>query len=213
MTCAACGERMFVPLQPPPHPVPWEDRRRNAFRRWWQTYDKALFSPQVFFKAIPYEGGHKPALRFVVFFYLQFFMALAVLLPIFSLKNGKPDQVWKWVGIAVLAAPFFTGLMIALLYLFGAIDHFCLRLLGGKGTFEATLRVIAYSYPTVVVRSLPYVGKILHPLWSLWCLTHGFAAAHRLTKKRAFFGGLLGSGLSFFLIFAAGFLYGLFRRK
>ena len=65
------------------------------------------------------------------------------------------------------------------------------------------------SVGTVIVRSIPYVGKFLHPLWSLFCLTFGFAAAHRISKTRAFFAGLLGSALVFLLVFLAGMLFSL----
>jgi hypothetical protein len=207
MACPACKESVTVPLEPPPHPIPWEDRRLNPFRRWWRTWDRALFHPHQFFRQIPYEGGHRRPLGFVVFYYLQLFAGFAVLIPFHFIRDGKPEKAWLGLVFSLVMAPLACGVFIVLLYLFTGIDHLCLMLLGGKGSFEATLRVVAYSYPTTLYRGLPYVGKFLHPIWSLICLTFGFAAAHRISKVRAAIAGILGAGLTFGLIVAAGALF------
>jgi hypothetical protein len=209
MACPACRGSIEVPLDPPPHPIPWEDRRLGAIRRWWRTFDEAAFHPARFFPGIPYTGGQKAPIRFVVFFYLQFFLALAVSIPIGSLLKGRPLLPARLLLFLLIGMPFACGLIVALLYLVSALIHVGLRALGGAGSFEATLRVTAYTHPISLFRFLPKVGRFLYPLWTLACETIGFAAAHRISRWRAFFGALLGLALFLSAVFAAGFLVSL----
>jgi len=205
--CPSCGESVAVPLDPPPHPIPWEDGRLSVFKRWWRTFDRAIFSPVSFFRSIPYEGGHRKPLRFVVFYFILFWGLMAVAIPLYMIRSGRPDRAWFGIVFSLVMAPLASGVVVALLYLQTAIDHVCLRILGGKGSFEATLRVVAYSYPTTLARTIPVVGKFVHLAWSLLCFTCGFAAAHRISKTRAFIAGFLGTALAFGLFVLAGMFY------
>lgn len=197
MACPGCGWAIQIPLEPPPNPNPWEGREGSAFRRWWRTCDRALYHPHSFFPAMPPRGGHSAPIRFVVSFYLQFFLILAVWIPV---SNAFKGTVPFTTGLAVLiglGVPFVCGLATAVLYLVAFLVHLCVRALGGKGPFEGTLRVYAYTFPLLIFRFVPWVGRFLHPLWSLACHTFGLAAVHRISKKKAFLGALLGEALVF----------------
>ena len=212
MPCPGCGAALDVPLDPPPHPIPWEDRRLNVFRRWWSTWDAALFHPGTFFGRAPFDGGRAAPTRFIVFFYLQFVAGLAVYIPVSSALKGQAPFTWSLVVVLALGAPLFISAAMAFIYLLAGVEHLCLRFLGARGGFDATFRVVAYTFPTGLYRGIPWVGKILHLLWNLACHTIGFAAAHRISRTRAFAGALLGQLLLFGTVFLAGFVYALTRR-
>ena len=212
MPCPRCGAGLDVPLDPPPHPIPWEDRRLNVLRRWWRTWDRALFHPLDFFRSIPFDGGRAAPTRYIVFFYLQFTLLVGAAIPITEAWKGRPPFTWSYALIFVFGAPLVCGAAVALIYLQAGVEHLCLRALGGRGRFDATFQVTAYTFPTVLYRGVPWVGKILHPLWGLACRTCGFAAAHGISKKRAFAGALLGEILSFAALVGVFWLIGSYLR-
>jgi hypothetical protein len=105
-------------------------------------------------------GGHRRPLGFVVFYYIQLFALFAVFIPLHFIRDGSRGRPGSALVFSLVMAPLACGVFIVLLYLFTGIDHLCLLLLGGKGSFEATLRVVAYSYPTNAVPWTSLRGQI-----------------------------------------------------
>jgi Uncharacterized protein conserved in archaea len=110
-----------------------------------QTIRRAMFSPQLFFQAMPQRGLGKPLTFAVLLGQFQIFFQL--LWSMTGLLGEKPEVAPGTMGfglvMALVLAPLFLSVF---LFLETAVFHFCLILFrsANKG-FEGTFRVMAYS--------------------------------------------------------------------
>ena len=77
----------------------------------------------------------------------------------------------------------FIG-MTVLLYTSSLLWHVLLKLLGGKGSFQQTLRVVGYGSGTAAWLLIPVAGALLAPLMKLSLYYHGFREQHGLSRFR-----------------------------
>jgi hypothetical protein len=202
--CKYCGEtvepenqpaRVARPVAPPPPPPPapepaaadvefvgdvkyvaWEDKKKGVFRRWWSTWWASHWSPRRFWQTMPTEGGHFAAINYSWFMTA---LLLTVMTPsclvAFGILHDLP--AWEMVGLAAGSCALFPLSWLATVfmsYAVGVIWHVGLKLLGGKGTFEGTLRTVCY-------------GGILGPIQGYYAYRH----VHELGRFRALFVALL----------------------
>ena len=124
--------------------------------------------PQTFFRAMSVDGGYKQPWLFALF---------SVLI--------------SWVGVIIFyRSTFLTALyplaLLGILVFAGLVHFSATRLVGGKGAFQATFRVVAYTSFTIVFGPIPYLGLAAH-IFGLYLIAHGLAAVHGMNLIR---GGL-----------------------
>ncbi len=164
---------------------PWEDLEGlGFFEAFLSTLKGALLSPTQFYRRMPMKGGFKNPLIFGL---------------ILGVLGGVLGMAWQRVFMfrlgqfPELSTTHLVGITIGLplivlvtLYLGSAIIHLCLMLVGGnRRGFEATFRVIAYSWSTQIFAFIPFVGGLIIPIYALAIEIIGLREGHGIGTGRA----------------------------
>jgi hypothetical protein len=180
------GERGPTPYRPAEKGkyCPWEDMERLGFLgAFLTTLKEVLFSPTRFYSRMPTKGG--------VLNPLIFALILGVLGGVLGLAWQQVFTVqleqfpWSTAHLVVItiALPL---IVLATLFFGSAIVHLCLMMVGGnrKG-FEATFRVIAYSWSTQIFTLVPFFGSFIVPIYVLVIEIIGLRESHGIGSGRA----------------------------
>lgn len=181
--------------------TPWERRAQIGFASALiETTTQVLSKPAAFFRAMSPSGGlGGPLLYGVIVGYIGL-LAAAIYDAIFrSLLGGSTfgpfagneelerlmPQVSGWVGLAVQVV--LGPVMIAIsLFLFAAITHVMLMLLGGANRdFEATFRVAAYTEATQVFGLIPMCGGLVAVVYAVVVSIIGLSEVHGISRGKA----------------------------
>jgi hypothetical protein len=196
----------------------WEQRQTlGILKALVQTWKEVLLKPATTFSNMKSTGGFTSPLLFTgVMFVIWAAFALVYQLIgqwFLALKgsSGTDSSTMAAFGVgasafSVIMILFSIPLMLAMSFVSAGITHFCLSLFKGtsKG-YEATYRVIAYSYSAWILTVIPCVGGILAGVWGLVCTIVGLSRVHRTEGWRAAIGLLLPA----FVCAAAGLLIAL----
>jgi hypothetical protein len=212
--CKYCGESVLPPpsetvapvfVAPPPPPsapkpdvefveevrhIAWEDRRAGgSLKRWWTTWSR-LMNPAEFWRRAPVEGGHCKPISFSWFLVAQ---VLTVAMPFLYVGSAfacpgnisVPESSLAF-GLLWLAAYPITYVGVALsVWLSAAFWHVPLKLLGGKGTYQGTVRAVAYNSGVNVWHLVPGLGSVVAFVLGTFLNYHAFRNVHGLSKFRA----------------------------
>jgi hypothetical protein len=96
-------------------------------------------------------------------------------------KNLQAIELRVTLGLALLT-PLLAPLELLIM---GAITHGLARALGGKGSFEATVRAQGYAAGAQVLRAVPLVGGTLSALAVILLTASGLRRAHGVSTSRA----------------------------
>jgi len=139
---------------------------QGFFQSYWNQAKSVLMSPRVFFDSMPVEGGLKDPLIF-----------LAVSAGVNSLGLTIKSN------LAIGAIAFIGTLVLCLL---GALvtSFIAQSMMAGKGTYEATFRVMAYSEAGLLLAWIPWVGWLIS-LYIIALNFLGFKKIHELNDVKA----------------------------
>ncbi len=195
------------------HPVAWEDPTLGAPTAFGRTL-KALGGGATFFDRLPWSGGLRPPLTFAALAATLLAVVNAAftaasglvaggslaslnaqLAPLATTREARQalDMVVQLVGqlqglqlryalLEAATAPIMVPLELVIM---GALTHGLARLLAGRGTFEATVRAMAYAKGAVVLGVVPVIGAPLSTLAALLLTGMGLRRAHGVTPMRA----------------------------
>jgi hypothetical protein len=203
-------ESLAPPTEPPPGPAgeerstPWERRAEIGLgAAFLETTRAVVTRPQEFFRKMPLAGGLGGPLFYAVIAGYVGLLAAALYDYVFrsimgtSLERfGRSSEFEKlmpmvptWLGLVVqvVLGPVLVALF---LFVFAAITHLMLMLLGGaQGDFEATFRVAAYARAThllqIALGIIPCCGAIAVMVYEIVVATIGLAEVHRVTRGKA----------------------------
>ncbi len=122
-------------------------------------------NPRAFFGAMSVDGGYKKPWLFAI---------ISIAIP------------FLWVTV------FYRATILQILYLMSPVGflifagglHFsATKLLGGRGSFQATFRVVAYTSFTIIFGPIPYLG-LAFSIYGLYLTAHGMAAVHGVNFLR-----------------------------
>jgi hypothetical protein len=175
--------------------VDWEMRSSwldvSAF---WRTSKSILFRPSAIFSALNYDAGIGSALV-----YLLIYGSLGQIIGRYwitllgihygIIESNALDNTVRFAG-TILVTPL---IFLALIFVAAGLVHLVLRiLLASRRPFSATFQVMAYaSGATSIVNLIPFLGRILMPLWALVLYFVGLSKAHHTSKTKVFFALLL----------------------
>ncbi len=181
------GERGPTPYRPREERkyCPWEDMERLGFlQAFLTTLREVLFSPTRFYSRMPTSRGFTNPMIFA--------LILGVLGVVLGLawQQAFIRQSEEFLGGGVIplvaitiALPF---VVLVVLFLGSAITHLCLMIVGGnRRGFEATFRVIAYSWATQVFAVVPFVGGFIIAVYVLVIEIIGLRESHGIGSGRA----------------------------
>jgi hypothetical protein len=178
----------------------WERRKELGFvQALFQTWKEVLFNPSVSFSRMKTSGGFATPLLFnltMVVIYAFFTTVYQLLFTgmfgasaaathdgstsIQGISGGLPPFVN--IGVMAVAVPLLVGLT----FLNAGITHLCLALFKGTSkSYEATYRVICYSYSTWIFALVPCAGGIVSSIWWLVATIIGLSKVHRTESWRA----------------------------
>lgn len=184
----------------------WERRKElGFFKALTQTWKEVLFNPTTSFPRMKTSGG------FASPFLFNLTMAIiwAIFVTIYRLllngmfgaaaESTHNDSSYMMgisgglsaitiVAIVVLAVP----LIAAMTFVSAGITHLCLALVRGTSkSYEATYRVICYSYSSWIFSVVPCIGGFAAGIWALVSTIIGLSKVHRTETWRAAVGVLL----------------------
>jgi len=198
--CQHCGGR--ISPEPPEIAIrsrtAWEDRgERGFFGSLLATLQESLFRPTGFFRSMNVTGGLTEPLLYAMITAVVGFLAsyLWQILLRDALHGYVPERLqgtagldlFSGIGLAVLSLllPF---LIIAVLFLWSGVLHVLLLMVkGASNGFEATFRVVSYSFGSNLLLVIPFCGGFIASLWSMVLVIIGLKEAHGTTGGKAAF--------------------------
>lgn len=169
---------------------PWEDMERLGFlKAFLTTLREVLFSPTRFYRRMPTSRGFmNPMIFALILGVLGGVLGLLWQQTFITRPVQFPGGAIILVGITI-ALPLFV---LVALFIGSAITHLCLMVAGGnRRGFEATFRVIAYSWATQVFTLVPLVGGFIIPMYALVLEIIGLRESHGIGSGRAALAALL----------------------
>lgn len=149
------------------------------------TWLKVIKTPGEFFMQMPAKGGYADPVKFAVICYLIAGIALAVI---------RFAAQFLLAGIDITETTLIMGLLnIILIPIIGVIGLFIgalilnilFKILGGNGTYEGTLRLLAYASAAIVFSWIPFVA-ILSGLYMMYLLVIGGTKVHEIGLFNSF---------------------------
>jgi hypothetical protein len=201
-----------------PGGVPWENRgEKSLLGALWRTWSGSLFGGRAFYSALP-EGGS--IISPVAYATLMWMLSMSLALPLtmsqgMSALGAIPVQFdfRPYMARAIIASIILAPFYIPLVYAMGAgMFHLFLCLLGAKGGYEKTLRVLAYSSSCSAFQCVPVVGLPIMWWYMLYLVVTGFSSTHRIGTGRALVAAvapvlllvIAGAGAAFVVAWAIG---------
>ena len=128
------------------------------------TWLKIMKTPAEFFEQMPTEGGYADPVKFAAISYL----IAGIGLTLISLGMG-------FASIIILPIMGVIGLFIG-----GLIVHIFFKIVGGQGTYEGTVRILAYIAAGAALSWIPIVGFLV-ALYMIYMEVIGGAKVHKIS--------------------------------
>ncbi len=170
----------------------WERRQHlGLFKALTQTWKEILFNPTVGFARMKTSGGFTTPFLFnltMVIIWAFFTVIYRLLLTGMFAAAGSMTSAFAVIVILVVAIP----MIVALNFLNAGITHLCLALFKGTSkNYEATYRVMCYSYSAWIFALVPCAGGLVAGIWGLVSSIIGLSKVHKTESWRAAVGVLL----------------------
>lgn len=179
--------------------LPWEHRDELGFvNAFVQTVGVVLTRPAEAFTIMRIEGGLGDPLLFGVIggsIGAIVWILLSAMLHSLGWVNMLPRQssLQNYVGASVGGAVLvlrviLTPILIVIgLFIWAALVHICLMLLGGANkTFETTFRALSFAYgATALFAIIPCCGGLIALIWGLIADCIGISRSHETDTGRA----------------------------
>ena len=133
----------------------------GGFKRTWKNVMK---NPRRFIEQMPTEGGYSDPVKFAAISYL----VAGIGLTLITAGVGFPL-------IIIMPIMGIIGIFIGGLFL-----HIFFKVVGGKGTYEGTVRLLAYASATMALSWIPLVG-ILANLYMIYMEVMGGTKIHKIS--------------------------------
>jgi len=184
----------------------WEQRQTlGVVKALFETWKEVLLHPGTAFSRMRTTGGFTEPFLFTVVMAIVWAVFMLIYHFVFTGSFGamaassRADSstmaalgvgasAFSVILIFIVAIP----LILAMNFVSAGITHLCLSLFkAASKSYEATYRVIAYSYSAWIFSAIPCVGGIVAGIWTLICTIIGLSKVHRTEGWRAAAGVLL----------------------
>jgi hypothetical protein len=178
----------------------WERRKElGLVKALTQTWKEVLFNPNVSFPRMKTSGGFAAPFLFnltMVVIYAFFTTIYQVLLSgafaaaAGSAHNGTSSMNGLSMGLPPLlnfgAMIVLIPVLVGFTFVNAGITHLCLALFKGTSkNYEATYRVVCYSYSTWIFALVPCAGGIVSSVWGVVSTIIGLSKVHKTEGWRA----------------------------
>ncbi len=166
-----------------------EERQESFFGRiegLIRTGQEIILRPQGFFKNLPAKDGYlRPLLFSMVIFcivlgYNLVLVSSGLLRPDGQGSADSPSLTDALTNVPVLVVLWLFGLILGSLVL-----HATFKLLKGKGRFESTFSIFAYSSIANLLTIIPSIGHYACTIYTLVLIMLAGRVVHKLSSVRA----------------------------
>jgi hypothetical protein len=155
----------------------------GMFKQYFETGKNIIMKPVDFFKTMPVTGGYKDPLIFALI--TSVIMGLG--LTIITLGVGFLAIIFAPIAVAI--SVFLAALLLLV----------CAKMVGGTGTYEATMRVASYANIVNVIGWIPIVS-IIGSIYGLVLTVLGMREIHKLTTAKAVIAVLIAIAIVFVIV-------------
>lgn len=145
-----------------------------------ETWKKVVFKPSSFFREMPEKGGFADPIMFTI---MNALIAGVLAATVGRVFDPRMNVIWEAGNVSFLFFMSFLVIGIVLLnFVFGAILHVLFRLVGGKGSYQGTFRLVAYAGAPGIFEAVP----LLHSsLYTPYLQIVGGRHVHNISMKRS----------------------------
>ncbi len=193
------GEATLVTVEGLEVDPAWERRKElGLLKALTQTWKEVLFNPNVSFSRMKTSGGYAAPFLFnltmvvIYAFFTTIYQLLisGVLAAAGASHNGSNSMNSLGVALPPLlnvgAMVVLIPLLVGFTFVNAGITHLCLALFKGTSkSYEATYRVLCYSYSTWIFALVPCAGGIVSSIWGVVSTIIGLSKVHRTEGWRA----------------------------
>jgi hypothetical protein len=155
----------------------------GMFKQYFETGKNIIMKPVDFFKSMPVTGGYKDPLIFALI--TSVIMGLG--LTIITLGVGFLAIIFAPIAVAV--SVFLAALLLLV----------CAKMVGGTGSYEATMRVASYANIVNIIGWIPIVS-IIGSIYGLILTVIGMKEIHKLTTAKAVIAVLIAIAIVFVIV-------------
>jgi hypothetical protein len=157
-----------------------------------ETWKEVMQRPSDFYRRMPETGGYGDPLTFAAISFIIYGLLTALLTALFGREmymNGMYNEMYG----SAREVGFFTILMTVIitpiagiisLFIEAAILYVIYKILGGEGSYEGTLRFIAYATAVLVLSWIPIIGWIVG-LYGIYLYIVGGMHVHNVSMVRS----------------------------
>lgn len=136
------------------------------------TWLKVIKTPGDFFEQMPTMGGYADPVKFAGICYLIAGIGISII----TLVAGSTPGIGDLILMPVIGV---FGIFIA-----GFILHIFFKILGGKGTYEGTVRLTAYTSAIMILSWIPFLF-ILPDIYMIYMAVIGGTKVHKISITRS----------------------------
>jgi hypothetical protein len=142
------------------------------------TWKEVIQTPSDFYRKMPTNGGYNDPLTFAVISYIIYGLFAAI---VQNLMFGMMGFSFSALIGTIVIIPIVC---IISLFIGGAILQVIFSLLGGTGTYEGTIRFIAYASAPMVFSWIPLLGMIAG-IYGLYLYIIGGMNVHKVSIQKS----------------------------
>lgn len=187
--CPFCGEKIIPQVS---RSCPWEEREiLGFFTSLISTLKESLTKPAEFYRKMPVSGGIGDPLIYAMIWGtmgIMFGVIWQILFGGLTEMVPKAGRMIQGFEIACLFAIAVLSPIVVMVGIFigSGILQLCLMIVGGnKKGFEATFRVLSYSYSALILTVIPFCGSFLGTIWMVILEVIGLKEAHEISGVKA----------------------------
>ena len=195
----------------------WERRKELGLAKALvQTWKEMLFNPTVSFTRMKTNGGFASPFLFnltmvVIYAFFSTIYQLLWSVVIAATAGATHNESSSMIAISAGLPPLLNivvmlvviPLLVGSTFLSAGITHACLALFKGTSkNYEATYRVICYSYSTWIFALVPCAGWFVSGIWCLVLTIIGLSKVHKTEGWRAAVALLLPAFVCVGIVFA-----------
>lgn len=183
--------------------LPWDERRQlGMWKAFWRTVPEVMLRPDKTFATLAPQGGAFESLLFMAIATLLSIITSVVALGVLvggamifvgnsSAEADVPNKLGPAaaLGIGAAATAIYLALGFVITFMgmlvISLLDHLLVRMFGGKGDYEVTLRATALTMAPGVIGLVPFCGAYIWPVWTLVARCFAYKGMHKLPTGQA----------------------------
>ncbi|MBI2029752.1 YIP1 family protein [Candidatus Gottesmanbacteria bacterium] len=168
----------------------------NLIQAHFMMMKQIIMSPKSFFDGLSTNEGYKKVLVFTI---INVVVALIVSFIFSALFAG--NKATGGLGMIILGSVIMIPFILVGFFIWTAILHVVVKILGGKGTYNGSFLAVGYSTALMPFTVIPFIGMVI-ALYYLYIEIVGFRKIHQFSTVKAAITVILPAALIFVMLFA-----------